>query len=241
MIWVFICAHLVAQGLKDVLGADQANETTKSPQLCIAMDIEHRWIGAIMLDLLDHASKVTMLIDNENAPIHCRYCLSTHHCVKDYPELSKKRMPCPFISNVDMAYIWRNNIITCSIIIGNQGPNLVCRYLINIPIHGLLLCWLRWLFIAYYVNALSMLPYFSHEGGNCQPLVFVIYLLGCLCDWIKHPQKKHTYTHTHVHTFSFLQKSLTKYEISKALWLSLASNPTLFIITKLKTKIVSFS
>jgi hypothetical protein len=30
-IQVFACAHLVAQGLRGVLGADQANETTKSP------------------------------------------------------------------------------------------------------------------------------------------------------------------------------------------------------------------
>lgn len=202
MIWVFICAHLVAQGLKDVLGADQANETTKSPQLCIAMDIEHRWIGAIMLDLLDHASKVTMLIDNENAPIHCRYCLSTHHCVKDYPELSKKRMPCPFISNVDMAYIWRNNIITCSIIIGNQGPDL-CMSISHKHTHSWLVIMLA------KVIVYCILCEWSISVTIFQPWRWKLPALGVcyLSTWVPlrlnkaPPKKTHIYTHTCAHIF----------------------------------------
>lgn len=86
-------AHLIAQGLGEVLGVGQTNEFAKFPRFCVAMDVERGWIGSISLKSLDPRHKVTVLVDYDNAPIRCRYCLATTHCVRDCQELHKRRPP----------------------------------------------------------------------------------------------------------------------------------------------------
>lgn len=42
---------------------------------------------------MDPYNPITVLVDYKNAPIRCRYCLATTHCVKDCQELIRKRKP----------------------------------------------------------------------------------------------------------------------------------------------------
>jgi hypothetical protein len=73
---------LIAASLSPIHAADPLNKNLRDPRFCIGLDVGFGWPSAIETKGL-FGKSIVMLINYEDTPVRCRFCLPLNHKVGD--------------------------------------------------------------------------------------------------------------------------------------------------------------